>query len=272
MAPECLSPEEAQGLFSWMLPVSTHTRPSILLNHVALDLVACCFDCKHYHEIHTPPHHLLESLAEWDTKHYGHDIAFLPHNRTIPRGFDDSAYEASGIAPYWDGWTPNANIKIEYAASAAMTCTLASLPSSSTFTSGREATSIDNTSNKYIDYRVSPKITVGTSPTAGTEIRLYSYVALNDTPVYPDTLSGADANVTLTESNMLDCGFVLLGGCTISGTSNIGYPIKCLTIAEAHGHAGHRWGLYITHNTGVNLHATAGNHVITQKAAYYTSI
>ena len=153
-----------------------------------------------------------------------------------------------------------------------MTCTLASLATSSTITVGRETTAIVNTANLFIDYRVSAKITTGTTPTVDQSINIYAYSVFDDTPTYPDTITGSDSGVTMTSAYTRDTGFVLIGYSSNSATSNIGYPIRCMTIAQAFGHAPTRWGLWISHNTAVNLHATAGNHVISQIGAYFTSV
>ena len=239
---------------------------------VRLDLDAYCHTCKHRHKLGLTPQGFTGELWEWEAKHRGHEFEFLSPKRRIPAHFDDQTFQAVGEAPWWLAYAENANIKIAYAASAAMTCTLASLASSATFVAGREATAIVNTTNLYIDYRVSAKITTGTTSTVDKEIRIYAYCVLDDTPTYPDTITGSDANVTITSTYILDAGFILLGSTSNSATSNIGYPIKCLTIAEAFGHCPTRWGLFITHSTAVNLNATGGNHVLTQIGAYFTSI
>lgn len=241
---------------------------------VTIELLARCFDCQHYHVVQTTPTRFLDALAEWELRHRGHDIDFLSTKRRIPKGFDDTPYERLGEAPWWLEWRENADIKPLYAASAAITCSLQTGPlaSSSTFTSGRESLAIDNNTNRMLDERITAKITTGTTPTASTEIRVYAYAALSDTPTYPDTITGTDANVSLTNSQILDSGFVALGVTAVSGTSNVGYPIRCLTLARAFGHMPKRYGLYITHNTAVALNATAGNHVLTRIGAYLQSV
>jgi hypothetical protein len=239
---------------------------------VRLDLDAYCHDCKHWHRLGCTPQGFTDEVWEWDAKHHGHDFEFLSPRRRLPRHYDDRAYQDAGIAPLWLEYAENANLKIAYNASTTITCTLTSLASSATFVAGRECTSIDNSSGLYFDYAITGKVTTGTSPTVNTEIRLYAYAALNDTPTYPDTITGVDATVTLTNTQILENGFMLLGGTTVSGTSNIGYPLgRLLTIAEAFGHARRRWGFFVTHNTVAALHATAGNHLLSHTAAYITS-
>lgn len=239
---------------------------------VRVDLDAYCHSCKHWHKLGCTPQSFTEEMWEWEAKHRGHEFEFLSPRRRLPRHFDDRVFAKAGDAPWWLRYRSNANIKIAYAASAALTCTLASLATSSTLLVGREATAIVNTTNLYVDYRVTAKITTGTSPTVDSEIRIYAYAVMNDTPAYPDTITGTDSGVTLTNAYIRDAGLTLIGATSNSATSSIGYPIRCLTIAEAFGHCPTRWGLWITHSTGVNLHATGGNHVLTQIGAYYTSV
>src|SRR5215471_5689969 len=150
-------------------------------------------------------------------------------------------------------------------------CPGASVASSGTFVAGREAAGVDNSSARNIDSEITAKLTTGTSPTVDTELRVYGYQALNpDTPLYPDTISGTNAAVTLTSTYQLSGGFLLLGSSAVSATSSIGYPIKCLSTAQAWGKEPKRWGLYITHNTAVALHATGTNHVLTYTSAFLT--
>ena len=244
-------------------------------SRVHLDLDAFCHTCQHRHKLGLTPQDFTQEMWEWEVKHRGHEFEFLSPKRTLPSHFDDRVFQKADQVPWWLEYAENANIKIAYAASAAITCTLASLATSATFVVGREATSIDNTSNLYIDYRVTAKITTGTTPTVDKDIRIYAYAVLNDTPTYPDTVTGTDAALTLTASSatyILDSGFVLMGSTSNSATTAVAYYPKCITLAQAFGYCPTRWGLYITHNTGVNLNATGGNHLISQIGAYFTVV
>ncbi len=237
---------------------------------IALD--AYCHDCKHWHKIEVTPAGFTTALWAWHTKHEGHNFEFLSPKRRLPRRFMDWMFQRTGIAPWWLSYAENADNKIAYSASAAMTCTLASLASSSTFVAGQEATSINNNTNKYIDYQVTAKITTGTTPTVSTEIRIYGIAALDDTPTWPDVFDGTDSAETVTNTQMLD-QLPLMGSTLVSATSNVGYPFtKLLTIAECFGYVPKDWTLFISHATVAVLHATGTNHVITQRAAYFTSI
>jgi hypothetical protein len=239
---------------------------------VRLDLDAYCHTCKHRHKLGLTPQSFTDEMWQWEAKHRGHEFEFLSPKRRIPAHFDDTVFEQAGEAPWWLSYRPNSDIKIAYSTSAALTCTLASLASSATFVAGREATAIVNTSNLYMDYRVTAKVTAGTTPTVDKDLRIYAYATLDDTPTYPDTITGTDSAVTLTNTYILDSSFILLGATSNAATSNVAYTPKCLTIAEAFGLVPKRWGLFIAHSQVAALHATGGNHVLSHIGAFFTSI
>lgn len=152
--------------------------------------------------------------------------------------------------------------------SADLTITLASLATSSSLLAGRESTVVDNTSNKYLDALVSGQITTGTSPTNNTTIAVYVYapVDLNSsTFVYPvataTALTGADAAATFeaTQRDQLKLGATI----TVNNTSDRKYSFVFSVAALFGGVMPLKWGVWVTHSTGVNLNATAGNHWIT---------
>lgn len=157
----------------------------------------------------------------------------------------------------------------DYTASATITITLASIATSSTWVAGAESTVIDNTTNKFVDALVGGKITVGTTPTANTQIRVYVFNPIDSTPTYPDTMDGTDSVETLASVGV-GRGFLKLGAVldVDAATSNIAYPFS-FSVAALFNSMPSRWSLFVTHNTGVNLHATAGNHVIKYEGIKY---
>jgi len=164
-----------------------------------------------------------------------------------------------------------ANIKTEYGSSAALTCTLASLGSSSDWSAGRESTAIDNTTNKYLDALLSGLITTGTSPTVGTTIEVWAYGSLADTPTYGDVLDGTDSNETFTSVNVKLSILKLVTTITIDSTSNRGYYFGPTSLAMLFGGVLPKlWGGFVAHNTGVALNSTGGNHNITYTPVYAT--
>src|SRR6266404_8803113 len=114
-----------------------------------IELVSTCLDCRTRHHSQTKfGTEFLREINEWQNKHIGHRIEFNTPRRRIKRGLKFKDKE-----PWWLGFKPNANIKIAYASSAAMTYTsLNSLASDNNQLAGASALAVDNTSNLYLDY------------------------------------------------------------------------------------------------------------------------
>lgn len=155
-----------------------------------------------------------------------------------------------------------ATVTISYGTPGTITISPASLATSSDFTAGRESTAVDNSTDKYVDVLVSGKVTVGTTPTANTTINVYVYAQHDDTPTYQDVFDGTDSAETVTSSGVLNGVVRLLGVLTVSATtSDRTYFLAPTSVAQIFGGImPKRWGLFVSHNTGVNLNATAGNH------------
>jgi hypothetical protein len=154
-----------------------------------------------------------------------------------------------------------ATATLNYSSNTAITMDLANLASSSTYLSGRESTEVDNTSNKYMDAIVSGFISVGTTPTANTVIAIYAWGAdtsLATTAI--DTLDGTDSAETLTNAGVLTALRWCASITVPAATSNVQYPVLPFSIASRFGGVLPKyWGLYVAHNTGVNLRNTAVN-------------
>jgi hypothetical protein len=167
---------------------------------------------------------------------------------------------------------PVASIKIEYAASSALTITLASLGSSATWVAGRESTAVDNTTNKYLDYLLAGKVTVGTTPTVNTEIRVY-VVALMEDATWPDVFDGTDSAETVTSAGVRDGHAKLAAAMPVdSTTSDRVYNFGPVSVAGLFGGAcPKKFVVFVTHNSGVNLNSTGGNHAVHVTPVYATS-
>jgi hypothetical protein len=159
----------------------------------------------------------------------------------------------------------------------AITITLASLATSSTLVAGRESTVVSNTSNQYVDFLVSGQVTVGTSPTVDKQIAVYVYAPLkvaSSTFSYPiataTQLTAADAAATFEayQRDNLRLGAVS----NVIATSDRAYSFAPFSIAALFGGVVPlKWGLFVTHSTGVNLNATAGNHWFHWTGIKYTN-
>lgn len=158
---------------------------------------------------------------------------------------------------------------LAYAAPADFTITLASLATSSTRVAGRESTAIVNTTNLYVDAIVGGKVCVGTTPTINTFIDIWVYAARDSTPAYPTLvttgLTGSDAAATAAtegiRNNALKWATSILVDAT---TTDRVYEFSPFSVAALFGGVlPTHWGVFVTHNTGVNLNSTGGNHKIT---------
>ncbi len=162
------------------------------------------------------------------------------------------------------------DIKLAYNAPTTVTMTLASLASSSTRLVGRESQAISNSSTLAFDTLVAGKVTTGTSPTADRRIEVWLYGSV-DGSVYPDTLTGTDSARTITTANIKRSGLKLAAVMLTDSTSNRQYSWGPLSVAELFGGIlPVQWGVFITHDTGVNLHATGSNHYVYQKSVFST--
>lgn len=162
------------------------------------------------------------------------------------------------------------DIKQKYPASSAdtvaLTITLASLATDTNLRAGQESTAVDNRTNCDIDHLVSGKITVGTSPTAGRVIEVFAYAPISiasGTPTYPDVFDGTDSAETVTSDNVKYSCLRLLWSTTIDNTTDRVYYMPPTSVAEAFGgELPPFWGLFVVHNTGVNLNSTGGNQLL----------
>lgn len=164
-----------------------------------------------------------------------------------------------------------ATITPSYAASAAITITLASLASSATFVAGREATAVANGVNKYDDALLSGKITVGTTPTTNKQILVYVFGTVDDALEWPDVMDGTDSAETLTSAGV-GRGFLKLAAVldVDSATSDRTYAFGPVSVAMLFGGVLPKdWSVFVTHDTGVALNATAANHEVNYVGVKY---
>ena len=167
-----------------------------------------------------------------------------------------------------------ATVTISYSSNTTITIGLQTTPlaSSSTFVAGRESNQIDNTTNKYVDAIVQGKVTVGTTPTANTQIIVYVWGA--DTSLATtalDVLDGTDSDETITSAGVRN-GMLRLGATldVDSNTSNRTYYVAPFSVAQLFGgNMPKFWGLWVTHNTGVALNSTAANHAFSFNGVKY---
>lgn len=165
-----------------------------------------------------------------------------------------------------------ADVKIYYVSPSDATITLASLASDTNLLAGRESSVIDNSSNLYLDYLISGKVTTGTSPTTARSIEVWAVGSWDGTN-WPDVFDGTDSAETITSANHKAsiCRFV--ASMSTDATSDRTYHFGPVSMASVFGGTlPPKFVLFVVHNTAVNLNATAGNHQIRIQPVYETVI
>lgn len=164
------------------------------------------------------------------------------------------------------------SVKIAYAASSNLTVTnLNSSPTSSTLVSGWESDTIDNTTNLYVDYLVSAKITVASASLTAGQIAIYIVPQLDDS-TYPGGFDGTESQETgppLDDAGGTASGARLGAIANTDTTNSQVYYFAPFSVAQLFGGVcPAKFVIFITHNTAQNL-ASSGNQV-TIKGVYYT--
>jgi hypothetical protein len=163
-----------------------------------------------------------------------------------------------------------ADIKQAYGTASDATITLASLASDTNLLVGRESAAVDNTSSLSLDWLVSGKVTTGTSPTAARQIEVWAVGSWDGTN-WPDVFDGTESAETATSSDIKNSVCRLVAVMATSATSNVVYHFGPVSIASAFGGVvPPKFVLFVVHNTGVALNATAGNHQIRLLPCYET--
>ena len=165
-----------------------------------------------------------------------------------------------------------ADVKIYYVSPSDATITLASLASDTNLLAGRESTAIDNSSNLYLDYLISGKVTTGTSPTTARSIEVWAVGSWDGTN-WPDVFDGTESAETITSANHKAsiCRFV--ASMSTDSTSDRTYHFGPVSMASVFGGTlPPKFVLFVVHNTAVNLNATASNHQIRIQPVYETVI
>lgn len=155
-----------------------------------------------------------------------------------------------------------------YVSTTTLTATLAGLASDTGLLIGRESTAVDNTATLAIDYGIGGKITLGTTPTASRQIGLFLYGSY-DGVSYTGGATGSDAGLTLVAGNLQMLR--LLTWINTGSVSDTLYTWGPYSVAQAFGVVPKKFGLWVVHNTGVNLNATGGNHEVKAEAYKFDS-
>lgn len=110
------------------------------------------------------------------------------------------------------------------------------------------------------DVRHSGKVRVGTSPTSGTQIQIYLVPSENGTN-WPDVFTGSAGAFTNTSAGVRD------GACKLAAILNVDstttgrdYYYDFSAAQLFGGTLPQQYQVFVSHNTGVALDGTAGNH------------
>jgi hypothetical protein len=157
--------------------------------------------------------------------------------------------------------------KLAYGTPTDIAVTLASLASSAT--AGREGPAVSNASDNFADAHIYVKIKTQNSGTIGNDSAVYVYAygsSDEGTPVYPDTVTGADAAITLNSPTQLK----LIGKIFVAAI-NTTYKSDALPVAWAFGGAlPKRWGIVLRNYCGTALSSTGGDHRVHYQGIYST--
>lgn len=144
--------------------------------------------------------------------------------------------------------------------------------SSSTFVAGWESAEVNNTSDLYDDVHIEGFVTVGTTPTANTEIRIYVWGSNQSiATLTKDALDGTGSSETFGTVGIRDGIVSLIATMYVdAATSNQRYYFGAVGLAQFFGGImPSYWGIYGSHNTGVNTNTTVGNHSMVWKGIKY---
>lgn len=160
-----------------------------------------------------------------------------------------------------------ADVKTAYGSSGqALTITLASLADSST--AGRESTSVDNSSNKFLDVLISAKVKTQNSGSisAPSAAFIYAYGTADGGTTWPDAVTGSDAAITLNSPTQLK-----LLGAIYAAAINTQYKGGPWSLAALFGgRMPEKWGVVVVNDAGTALSATGSDHGVWYQGIYAT--
>jgi hypothetical protein len=161
---------------------------------------------------------------------------------------------------------PNSILK-KYGSKTTLTAAVASLASDTNLLAGIESSVIDNTTDGFDDILLSGKSTTGTSPTASRQIEVWAVAW--DGVNWPDVFDGTTSGETITSSDIKNSICKPVAIMSTNATSDRTYHFTGVSLRTAFsGELPSKVVLFIVHNTGVALNATAGNHEFSYVGTY----
>ena len=159
------------------------------------------------------------------------------------------------------------DILTKYSSQETITAAVASLASDTNLLAGLESSIIDNSSTGYDDRLLSGKITTGTSPTSAKQIEVWAIGW--DGSGWPDVFDGVTSSETITSSEIKNAICKPIAIMSTNSTSDRTYWFTGVSLRQAFGGTmPEKCVLFIVHNTGAALNATAGNHAFYATGVY----
>jgi len=159
------------------------------------------------------------------------------------------------------------DILTKYSSQETITAAVASLASDTNLLAGLESSIIDNSSTGYDDRLLSGKITTGTSPTSAKQIEVWAIGW--DGSGWPDVFDGVTSSETITSSDIKNAICKPIAIMSTNSTSDRTYWFTGVSLRQAFGGTmPEKCVLFIVHNTGAALNATAGNHAFYATGVY----
>ncbi len=159
------------------------------------------------------------------------------------------------------------NILWRYGATATITASVASLASDTNLLAGIESAIVDNRTDGFEDHILSGKFTTGTSPTASRQIEVWAVAW--DSNAWPDVFDGTSSAETITSSDIKNALCKAVAVLPTNNTSDRTYSFTGVSMKTVFGGVlPSQYVLFVVHNTGVALNATAGNHELRYQGIY----
>ncbi len=171
-----------------------------------------------------------------------------------------------------------ATFNLNYGTAVTGTGGINSLATSATWVAGYEWFILDNSTELALDWFIDLVVRVGTTPTISTFINVYTFASY-DGSTYPDVFDGTPSAETVTSAGVRDSFCKLMGQAIVDATtSDRDYPIQ-FNLSQGNFGQGYGWGgipkkvgIFVAHNTGVNLNATAGNQKYAASPIHLASV
>lgn len=161
---------------------------------------------------------------------------------------------------------PN-NILWKYGTSTVITNAVASLASDTNLLAGIESAIVDNRTDGFEDHILSGKFTTGTSPTASRQIEIWAVAW--DSNAWPDVFDGTSSAETITSADIKNALCKAVAVLPTNNTSDRTYSFTGVSMKTVFGGVlPSQYVLFVVHNTGVALNATAGNHELRYQGIY----